>query len=76
MQVNEPEQMRIGIASILYARYPDIFSRVAFNPDKCHEIDEYYKDYAGVADGNEETYACENDDGLYLLIKLAFEKVW
>ena len=68
--------MRNGIASILYSKHSKIFDSVAFDSDKCQEIDEYYKAYVGVTDGKEENYACESNDGPYLLIKLALENAW
>ena len=69
--------MRIGIASVLYSKYPDVFNNVAFTPDKCREIDEYYKTYIGIVDDDwSKKFACENTDGLFWVIKLALEKVY
>ena len=70
------EQMRIGVASVLYSKYSKLFNGLGFHSDKCQEIDEYYKRYVGVVDGKENKYACESNDGLYLIIKLALEEMY
>ena len=74
--VTVEEYFSQGIASILYSKYSNVFDSVAFHPNYCKEIDEYYKNYTGIANGNEHKYACKETDGLYLVIVLALEKLY
>lgn len=69
------ENLSTGIATALYKKYNDAFYNT-FNADYISEIDEYYKNAVGCVDGNEDRhYNCEENDGLYLLLKLTLNKI-
>jgi len=67
------ENLNNGIATVLYSKYSEYFDRLCIGKDNLLLADNYYKKYAGVADGCEGKYACEENDGLYLIVKLALE---
>lgn len=69
------ENLSTGIATALCKKYSATFDNT-FNADCISEIDEYYKNAIGCADGNEDRhYNCEESDGLYLLLKLALDEI-
>ena len=70
------EKIKGGIATTLYRKYSDVFNSVAFSVDSLKTVDEYFlKKYMGVADGLEHKYSCDENDGLYLIIKLGLEGI-
>ena len=68
-------KLSAGIASALREKYPTVFSE-SLSSDIINEIDQYYKKWSGCSDGEENKYACEVQDGLYLLIKLALNEIY
>ena len=71
------EALSSGIASKLYVNFAADFERNGFNPDNIRNIDEYFKNKAGIADGNEfRKYTCKNDEGYPLIIKLALDDIF
>lgn len=64
-----------GIATKMYTSYSAFFAQTGFNKDCIPEVDEYYKKWSGIADGQEmRKYNCDANDGLALIIKLAFNE--
>lgn len=70
------EKIGTGIASFLFFKYEKHFSKVGFNPDNLEVIDEFYKKSFGITEGQENKYDCQENDGLYLIIKLALNEVF
>ena len=53
------------------------FEENGFNVDNIPPIDEYFRQWSGIADGQEmRKYACQSDDGLILIIKLALNEIF
>ncbi len=68
------KKLSTGIATYLYYNYQNVFDNYGFNPDNIDDINEYYKDFINVADGNENRkYFCDTDDGLYLLFYMTLD---
>lgn len=60
-----------GIASKMYTSYTSFFEQTGFNKDCIPEVDEYYRKWSGIADGQEiRKYDCNAGEGLALIIKL------
>ena len=67
---------KIGIASSLYSAYTSNFKQNNFCTEQIPEIDEYFKQWLGVADGSEMTkYGCVETEGLQLIIKLVLNEI-
>ncbi len=65
-----------GIATALFNKYEKEYSKFGVQRDFLYEIDSFYKEiYAGVGDGNEGKYKCEEDDGLLLIIALILNNI-
>ena len=64
-----------GIATVLYRKYTADFDRCGFNVDRAEEVDAFYRNYAGVANGAEGKFGCEEKDGLLLIIALAVNEM-
>lgn len=66
----------MGIASKMYASYSAFFEQTGFNKECIPEVDKYYTKWSGIADGQEmRKYNCNANDGLALIIKLAFNEI-
>ena len=66
-----------GVATKLYSSYNSFFEENGFNVDNIPPIDEYFRQWSGIADGKEmRKYACQSDDGLILIIKLALNEIF
>ena len=65
-----------GIATVLYNKYTNTFNKCDFDSDKCKLIDEHFKTLIGVVDGKESTYFCEENDGIFLILKLALNEIY
>lgn len=65
------ERANNGIATYLVKENKSFFERNGLRPDKIHEADEFYRNYATEFDRADSVYACDENDGLFLLIKLA-----
>jgi len=70
------EQLRNGVASFLFSKYEKHFRNVGFNGDDLEAIDNFYKMSCGIVDGQENKYDCQENDGLYLIIKIAFNEIF
>ena len=71
------DHLSTGIASVLFQKYENTFAQVGFRVDHLDSVNNYYKDnWNGTADGLEYKYICQNEDGLYLLIKLALNEIF
>ncbi len=69
------EKFITGIASYLYNKYNDVFYEIC-HTDNLEPIDDYYKELYGIADGVEEKrYCCEENDGLWLVLKIALNEM-
>lgn len=65
------------IASKMYMSYTSFFEQNGFHRDNIPQIDEYYKQWSGVADYQEmRKYSFKADDGLALIIKLALNEIF
>lgn len=65
-----------GVATKLWSLHKSVFEENGFNEDYIHEVDEYFRQWAGIADGQEmRKYACTPDDGLALIIMLALNEI-
>lgn len=61
-----------GIASKLNELYSTLFEENCIQFENLSEIDEYFKNFIGIADGNEiRKYNCKESEGLQLIIKIA-----
>lgn len=70
-------QLSNGVASELRALHPFAFDENELDPNNISEIDEYFKKWRGVADGEEmRKYGCREDDGLALIVKLALNEIF
>lgn len=68
--------IKIGIASSLYSAHTSVFEQNNFSTEQISKIDEYFKQWLGVADGCEMTkYGCDESEGLQLIIKLALNDI-
>ena len=65
-----------GIATALFNKYQTEFEHIHFNRDNIENVDDYYKTVIGVADGKINQYSCDENDGLYLVIKLALNEIF
>ena len=52
------DKLSEGIASFLYKKYVKEFNSLGFNCDYIDNINEYYKEFIGIADGEENKYCC------------------
>ena len=64
-------KMSKGVASYLYSKYKKYFDTYYFNSESIEKIDAYYSNFIGFT---EEKYLCNENDGLFLLIKLTFDE--
>ncbi len=69
------DKLSIGVASYLYQQYEDIFNHYYFHTDNLEALDEYFRLWNDVSDDNLPKYDCGENDGLYLLIKLALNDI-
>ncbi len=68
--------LKIGIASSLYSAHTSDFKRNNFCAEQIPKIDEYFKQWSGVADGCEMAkYGCGESEGLQLIIKLGLNEI-
>ena len=66
-----------GVATKLYSSYNSFFEENGYNVDNIPPIDEYFRQWSGIADGQEmRKNACQSDDGLILIIKLALNEIF
>ena len=71
------EALASGIATKLYSSYTSAFKNNNFNTDSISEIDEYFKQWSGISDGQEfRKYNCVANDGIELIIKLALNEIF
>ena len=71
------EALSPGVASKLCASYRHAFEKSGFDLDNIDGINEYYKQWTGVANGEElRKYACKESEGLQLLVKLALNEIF
>ena len=70
------EQLSKGIAGFLFPKYEKFFKNVGFNADNLEAIDNFYKTSCGIVDGQENKYDCQENDGLYLIIKIALNELF
>lgn len=64
-----------GIAKVLYEKYKTTFDKLGFNPDNIEVVNEYFRQYYGVADAQEHKYI-KHDNGLALLLGLALNEIF
>ena len=65
-----------GLASALYRSYEDSFKNNGFCADNLKAIDEYFKSFAGIPNGEENRkYACRETNGLQLVIALVLNDI-
>lgn len=68
--------LKIGIASSLYSAHASYFKQNNFCTEQIPKIDEYFKQWLGVADGCEMSkYGCSESEGLQLIIKLVLNEI-
>lgn len=66
------ESLEKGIANVLYRKYQSFFDKLGFCTEYLDGLDVYYKNWCGIS---ADKYACEEDDGLYFLIKLVLNEI-
>ena len=65
-----------GVATALYKKHPAYFKQ-SISLDILENINEYFKKWAGCANGEEyRKYLCNENQGLYLLIVLALNEIY
>ena len=65
-----------GVATALYKKHPAYFEQ-SISLDNLENINEYFKKWAGCANGEEyRKYLCNENQGLYLLIVLALNEIY
>lgn len=66
-----------GVASELYKPYISFFNQYGLYADNILQVDDYYKQWSGVADGQEmRKYGCKEENGLALILKLALNEIY
>lgn len=66
------ESISNGVASVLYEKYHPAFDKTRADPTFLKEIDSYFEKNW---DDRKELYACEEQDGLALLIALVLNEI-
>lgn len=71
------EKIADGIASFVYKSFEKVFERYDFDLDNIVKIDDYFKQWSGVADEQEfRKYCCKDVEGLQLIVKLALNDIF
>ncbi len=64
-----------GIATVLFNKYRLTYERMGLSEIELNDINAYYEQWHGTTDEPDEKYACENDNGLQLIISLSLNEI-